>query len=232
MRAAATPAAGTPHTASSPACRRRAVCRTRAAWCAPRTPGETDRSRGSSSRGLPAAPQLAQQIADLGGLERFAAIAGVVEEPAPGLRAELVARDLLLDQARRPEAIVAERFGQKAARAVEDVDAAPVDELEDADRRVAESHPGLEGAVDVFRRRDAFLDQTHGLVHQQGLHPGPDESRRVGAADRHLAELLEPGDRALDARARGRPPGHDLDQRDDVRRIQPVDDEEALGASD
>src|SRR5206468_2741162 len=160
------------------------------------------RLRGSSSRRLPPALELPEQIAHLRRLERFAPLARVVEEAAAGLRAELVARDLLLDQPGRAEAVVAERPGQEAARPMQDVDAAPVDELEDADRRVAEAHAGAKGPIDVFRRRDAFLDQANGLVHQERLHPRSNEARRVGAANRDLAELLEEGDGALDDRAR------------------------------
>ena len=111
---------------------------------------------------------------------------------------------------------------------MQDVDPAPIDELEDADRRVAESHARPEGAVDVLGRRDAFLDQTDGLVHQERLQAGSDESGRVGAAHRDLAELLEEGDGPLDDRARGRPPRDHLDERDDVRRIEPVHAQEAL----
>src|SRR6185503_11317303 len=125
---------------------------------------------------LPAPLELTQEVAHLGRLERLAAIAGVVEESPPGLGAELVTRDLFLDEPRRPEAVVAERLGEKAAGAVQDVDATPVDELEDADRRVAKSHPGLEGSIHVLGRRHTLLDQAHRLVHQESLHPRADES--------------------------------------------------------
>src|SRR5438309_11739233 len=156
-----------PRTASWPGARRPGAWRTRGAWCAPAIPAGTGRSPGNRSRRLPPALELTEEVAHLGHLERLAAVARVVEEAAPGLGAELVARDLLLDQPRRAEAVVAERLGEKPARAVEDVDAAPVDELEDPDRRVAESHPGPERPVHVLGCRDAFLDQTDGLVHQQ-----------------------------------------------------------------
>src|SRR2546426_7888912 len=100
----------------------------------------------------------------------------VVEEPAPGLRPELVPRDLVLDETRRPEAVVAEGFGEEPARAVEDVHAAPVDELEDPDLRVAEAHARLERPVHVLGRRHALLDEAHRLVHEERLHPRPDEA--------------------------------------------------------
>src|SRR5712671_369204 len=157
-RAAARRAACSPRTESSPGARRRAACRTRGASCAPPIPGGTGRSPGNSSRRLPLAPELPEQGAHLGCLERLAVIARVVEEPAPGLGAELVPRDLLLDQPRRTEAVVAERLGEKPARAMQDVDPTPVDELEDADRRVAEPHAGFEGAVHSLGCRDAFFD--------------------------------------------------------------------------
>src|SRR5439155_1591665 len=125
-RAVATRAACTSRNASSPAVRRRGARRTRGASCAPPTPAETGRSRGSSSRRLPLAPELAEQGTHLGGLERLAALARVVEEAAPGLGAELVSRDLLLDErddVRRiepvndQEALVAtDRIGQVLGR--------------------------------------------------------------------------------------------------------------------
>src|SRR3989449_9524502 len=97
--------------------------------------------------------ELPEQRTDLGGLERLAPVARVVEEPAPRLRAELSPRDLLLDQARRLEAVVTERVGEEAARTGEDVHAAPVDELEDPDLRVTEAHPRPARPVHAEERR-------------------------------------------------------------------------------
>src|SRR5438876_150812 len=113
--------------------------------------------------------RVREDAAYLGGLERLAPVARVVEEPAPGLGAELSPRDLLLDQARRLEAVITERVGEEAARTVEDVHAAPVDELEDPDLRVTEAHPRPERPVHVLRRRDALLDEADRLVHEQRL---------------------------------------------------------------
>src|SRR5436309_7680241 len=119
----------------------------------------------------------------LGGLERFPPVARVVVEPASGLGPELVPGDLLLDQARGAESLLAEGLRQEPARAVQDVDTAPVDELEDSDGRVAKSHAGFEGAVHVLGRGHALFDQAYRLFHQQGLEAGCGEWRRVGAAD-------------------------------------------------
>jgi len=52
---------------------------------------------------------------------------------------------------------------------VEDVHAAPVDELEDPDLRVTEAHPRPERPVHVLGRRDALLDEADRLVHEQRL---------------------------------------------------------------
>src|SRR5206468_10798659 len=93
-----------------------------------------------------------------GGLDRLAPIGRVVEDPAAGLGAELVPRDLLLDQPRGPEAVLAEGLRQELTRAVQNVYPTPIDELEDADRRVPEAHAGLERPVQVLGGRDAFLD--------------------------------------------------------------------------
>src|SRR5262245_10305889 len=119
-----------------------------------------------SRRRLPVALQLAQQRADLGRLEGLASLAGIVEEAAAGLRAELVVRHLLLDELRGLEALVAERFTHVPAGAIEDVHATPVDEFEDADRGVAKTHPRAERAVDVLGRRHTLFDEPYRLVHQ------------------------------------------------------------------
>src|SRR2546425_12454147 len=124
---------------------------------------------------LPLASELPEQGPHLGGLDRLAPIARVVEEPASGLGPELVPRDLSPDQPRGPEAVLAEGLRQELARAVQDVAPAPIDELEDADRRVPEAHAGLERPVHVLGGRDAFLDQAYRLVHEQRLHPRADE---------------------------------------------------------
>src|SRR5439155_13124880 len=109
------------------------------------------------------ASELPQERPHLGGLERLAPVAGVLEEPAACLGPELVPGDLFLDQPRGTEAVVAEGLGQESARAVQDVHPAPIDELEDADRRVAEAHARAERAIHVFGRRDALLDQADRL---------------------------------------------------------------------
>src|SRR5258705_11838072 len=123
----------------------------------------------------PVATELPEQGPHLRALERLALVAGVVEEPAAGLRSELVPRHLLLDQPRGPEAIVAEGRRQEPAGAVQDVHAAPVDELEDSDRRIAPSQAGLERAVDVLGYRHALLASGQRLVHEPPLHPTSDE---------------------------------------------------------
>src|SRR3989442_11733744 len=92
---------------------------------------------------VPLASELPEQGPHLGALERLAPIAGVVEEPVSGLGSELVPRDLFIDQPRGPEAVLAEGLRQELDRAVQDVYPAPIDELEDADRRVPEAHTGL-----------------------------------------------------------------------------------------
>src|ERR671935_81666 len=93
-----------------------------------------------------------------------------------------------IGDARRLEPVVAESLAHVPTGAIEDVDTAPVDELEDTDRRIAEAHAGSERAVHVLGRGHALLDQAHRLVHQQHLDARPDEARRVRAAYRGLAE--------------------------------------------
>src|SRR5262249_61161101 len=77
-RAAARRPDGRPRSGWSPAFRRRAARRIHGASCAPTIPAETDRRLGSSSRRLPLAPELAEQVAHLGALERLAAVGPLV----------------------------------------------------------------------------------------------------------------------------------------------------------
>src|SRR5262249_36345989 len=189
--AAATPSGHTLRSASSRVCPHRAAHRTRGVGCARPTRAGTDRSPGNSSRRavLALALETAQELSDLRGLETLARLARVVEESAAGLGAELIAFHLLRDQPGRPVALVARRPGHERARPVENVDAAPVDELEDADAGVAEAETGADRAIDLLRRGHAFLDQPHRLVHEESLKPRNDEPRRIRAAHRRLAQL-------------------------------------------
>src|SRR6266542_1439814 len=133
---------------------------------------------------LPLASELPEQGPHLGSLERLAPIARVVEEPASGLGSELVPRDLLLDQPRGPEAVLAESLRQELARAMQDVYPTPIDELEDADRRVPEAHAGFERPVHVLgaatpsstRRTASFMSSACSLG---PMNPG-ESAQRTG----------------------------------------------------
>src|SRR5436309_12320959 len=153
--------------------------------------------------------QLPEQRADLRGLERLAPVARVVEEPAPGLGAKFPPRDLLLDQARWLEPVVAERLGEEAARTVEDVHAAPVDELEDPDLRVPEAHPRPERPVDVLGRRNSPLEVADRLCTERRLLPRADEAGRVGQANGGFTGGLETFEGAVDDGGAGGVPGAD-----------------------
>src|SRR5438093_11702278 len=102
---------------------------------------------------LPLASELPEQGPHLGRLERLAPIARVVEEPAAGLGAELVPRDLLLDQPRGPFAVLAADLRQELTRAVQNVYPTPIDVLEDTHPPVPEPQAALELALNLVGER-------------------------------------------------------------------------------
>src|SRR5262249_11115490 len=193
-RAAPTPSFHSRRSAASTACRGSAARRTRAGDCGRRSRVGTDRSRGSRSR-LSLLAEATQQPPQLLRLEALAGLSGIVEEPAARLGPELLALHLLLDQTRRLVACLAGDPRHELARAIEDVHAAPVDELEDADAGIPEPESSADGAVDLLRRRHALLDEANRLVHQNDLKPRDDEARRIRAVHRSLAQALEERDR-------------------------------------
>src|SRR5881409_4019592 len=215
---AATPSGRTPRSASWRACPLRAAHRTRGGGCARPTRAGTDRWPENRSRrvALALALETAQELADLRRLEALARLTRVVEEPASGLGPELAALHLLLHQPGCPVALIARRPPHERARPVEDVDATPVDELEDADAGIAEAHPRADRAIDLLGHGHPFFDEAHCLVHEEHLETRHDEARRVGAAHRRLAQTREERDGTIDDGRRGGRTGHDLDERNDV----------------
>jgi hypothetical protein len=69
--------------------------------------------------------------------------------------------------------------------------AAPVDELQQAQHRIAEAEAVADRLVDIFGAGDAFLHHARRLVHGERLDARHDEAGRRGAHHRHLADALE-----------------------------------------
>ena len=126
------------------------------------------------------------------------------------------------DDIRRAVAIAAERAFEIAAGIVENVAAAPVDELEEAQHRVAKAEAVADRLVDVLGAGDAFLDHPRRLVHGQRLDARDDEAGRGGAHHRHLADAFEQALDAVDNRRIGRLARRDFHQRNEIGRIEPV----------
>ena len=134
--------------------------------------------------------------ADGKGRQTLLAIGGlvdafVVHEALPGLHADASFAHIRRDDVRCGVTAVAERLDQIAAGVMQDIAAAPVDELEQAEHREAESEAIDHGLVDILRRSDALLHHAGGLVHRQRLNSGNDEARPRRADDRHLADAFE-----------------------------------------
>ena len=76
---------------------------------------------------------------------------------------------------------------------IENVAAAPVDELQQAKHGEAKAETVFRRLVDVLGRGDAFLDHAGGLVHGQRLDARDDVSGAGGADDGDLADGFQQG---------------------------------------
>ena len=158
--------------------------------------------------------------------------AGIIEEAGAGAQADAALVHVARDHLRRAIAVAAQRAFEIAAGVIEDVAAAPVDEFQQAEHRIAEAEAVSDRLVDVLGAGDAFLHHPRGLVHRQRLDARNDEAGRRRAHHRHLADAFEQrldpcGDGGI-----GRGARRNLDQRDQIGRIEPVHVEEALGMFD
>ena len=110
-----------------------------------------------------------------------------------------------------------------------DVEAGEVGDLKRPNGSPARTEPVRQGAVDVLVPADALLDECPGLPDEPVLQPVGDEAGRVAAEhDRCLAERLHPVAERLDDLWIRALAGHDLDQRYELRRIEPVEAGEAV----
>ena len=97
------------------------------------------------------------------------------------------------------------------------------------EHRPPQPRPVGDRGVDVGHGGHAPLDQRVGLLPQRGLQPVGDVPRHLLAQpDRLLPDRGVERQRPLDDVLAGLLPGHDLDQRDEVRRVERVPDQHAL----
>ena len=158
--------------------------------------------------------------------------AGIIEEAGAGAQADAALAHVARDHVRRAITVAAERAFEIAAGVIEDIAAAPVDEFQQTQHGIAKAEAVADRLVDIFGAGDAFFHHPRRLVHGERLDPRHDEAGRGGAHHRHLADALEQRlDLGDDGRI-GRFPRRNLDQRDQIGRIEPVHVEEALGVLD
>ena len=152
----------------------------------------------------------------------------VVEEALAASSGRYGPRPCCVRRSRVPCSAVAERLGQVAAGVIENVAAAPVDELEHAEGGKAKAEAVLDGLVDVLGGGDAFLDHARGLVHGERLDARHDVAGTRRAHDGHLADTLQ---QRFEARGDGRigaGAGRQLDERHQKGRVEPVRIQKAL----
>ena len=111
-----------------------------------------------------------------------------------------------------------------------DVEPGEIHRLERPDSRPAGTEAVDDGAVDVLERADARVHEGVGLPQERVLQPIDDEARDVAPDDdRLLAQLVHPVHERVHRRRGGLLGAHDLDQLDELRRVQPVQARETLG---
>src|SRR5205807_533252 len=88
-------------------------------------------------------------------------------------------------------AVAAECPFEIAAGVIENVAAAPVDEFQQAQYRVAETKTVADRLIDILGTGDAFLHHPRRLIHGKRLDARHDEAGRGRADDRYLADALK-----------------------------------------
>ena len=117
--------------------------------------------------------------------------AGIIEEAGAGAQADAALTHVARDHLGRAIAVAAERAFEIAAGVIQNIAAAPVDEFQQAQHRVAETEAVADRLVDILGAGDAFLHHPRRLVHGQRLDPRHDEAGRGRAHHRHLADAFE-----------------------------------------
>ncbi|MNT01623.1 hypothetical protein D3C72_1360970 [compost metagenome] len=166
-----------------------------------------------------------EHVAPVGG----GVAARVVVEAAAALQAQPPFLDHAPDDGRRGVAARIERGRHLAARVVQDVAAAEVDELDHAERREAQAQAVARGLVDFFRCGSAFFDHAGRLVHHERLQARHDVAGRRAADHGQLADGLHQCLGACEHAGVGAGVAAQLDHGNHVGRVEPVHVQEALG---
>src|ERR1700730_15115618 len=101
--------------------------------------------------------------------------AGIIEEAGAGTQPDPALLHIARDHLGRAIAVAAERGLEIAAGIIENIAAAPVDELQQSQHRVAKTKTIADRLVDIFRTGEAFLHHPRRLVHGERLDPRNDE---------------------------------------------------------
>ncbi len=180
--------------------------------------------------GWPSEVEVPEQVDH--GLEPLCAIRidihpRVIQEARAGAQADPSLMHVAGNDVRRAIAVAAKSALKIATGVVQDVAATPVDELEEAEHGIAKAEAVADRLVDLFRAGDALLDHACSLVHRQCLDARDDEPGRRRANNRNLADAFEQSLDLSDDGGIGGFPGRNLDQRDQIGRVEPVHVEEA-----
>src|ERR1700681_5053883 len=111
----------------------------------------------------------------------------MVEETGAGAQTDAAFAHIARDDLGRAIAVAAKRALEITAGIIKNVAAAPVDEFQKTEHRIAEPKAVADRLVDILRAGDAFVHHPRGLVHGKRLDPRHDEARRRRAHHRHLA---------------------------------------------
>src|SRR6185437_11583038 len=91
--------------------------------------------------------------------------ARIIQKAGAAAQADPAVAHVVRNHLRRAIAIAAECAFEIPAGVVEDIAAAPVDELQQSKHRIAETEPITDRLVDLFRTGDAFLHHARRFVH-------------------------------------------------------------------
>ena len=154
------------------------------------------------------------------------------KKPLPVLRADAAFPHVALDDGGRRVALIAQRLGKVAARVDEDVAAAPVDELEEAEDAVPESRSRICTALSMSGRADATPSSTMraaSFMASAWMRGTMKPGRAAHTTGTLPISSSIASRRAVIAGAVPRA-GRQLDERHEIGGVEPVGVEEALGA--
>jgi hypothetical protein len=152
----------------------------------------------------------------------------VIEKALARAQPDPALAHIALDDLGRGVALVTERLREVAARIIENVAAAPIDEFEHAENGKAEAETELERLVDVIGARHALLDHARRLVHGERLNARDDIAGPRRAHDGDLADLFQQRPHPAHSRGIRLSRRGKLDQRNKIGGIEPMGVEKSL----